>query len=418
MSRDPYEDYHLRRVVNASGTLTAYGQSVILPAAVDAMAAAAPLFFEMDQLHARAGQLIARLSGAEAGFVTSCAAAGLTLGIAACMTGVDPGKIAQLPDAGGMKDEVLIQLGHCVDYGAPVTQGIRLAGAKAKTVGTVNGTARRLFDAGFSPQTVAAMYVVSHHTVQYGQLPLEAFVDTAHAHGVPVVVDLAAEEHMLPQVVAAGADLVICSGHKHFRGPTSGVMAGRRDLIQAAYAQNRGIGRGMKIGKEGIIGLMAALEAWDSGYVQAQQEAEKARVLRFVERLRGVAGVTAEVVWPAPDPFPIMRAKVSVDPAHAGLTAMALSVLLAEGDPTVKTRGHHVDEGYFLIDPFNLTDAEMDFIAARIAAIAAQPPQEKAAAVARLAGLSAADLWARQGDWPYFAPGQTSVEFWRERVDA
>jgi L-seryl-tRNA(Ser) seleniumtransferase len=262
------------------------------------------------------------------------------------------------------------------------------------------------------------MYVVSHHTVQYGQLPLEAFVETAHAHGVPVVVDLAAEEHMLPQVIAAGADLVICSGHKHFRGPTSGVMAGRRDLIQAAYAQNRGIGRGMKIGKEGLLGLMAALEAWDSGYVQAQQEAEKARVLRFVERLRDVVGISAEVVWPAPDPFPIMRAKVSVDPARAGLTAMALSVLLAEGDPTIKTRGHHVDEGYFLIDPFNLTDAEMEFIAARIEAILAQPLAQKEAVVARLAGLSAADLWARQGDWPYFLPSQTSEEFWRARAIA
>lgn len=409
MSRDPTEDYHLRRVVNASGTLTAYGQSVILPAAVEAMAAAAPLFFEMDQLHARAGQVIARLSGAEAGFVTSCAAAGLTLGVAACMTGTDPAKIAQLPDAGGMQDEVLIQLGHCVDYGAPVTQGIRLAGAKVKQVGTVNGTAAGLFAANFTPQTVAAMYVISHHTVQYGQIPLAAFVEIAHRHGVPVIVDLAAEEHMLPQVIATGADLVICSGHKHFRGPTSGVMAGRRDLIQAAYAQNRGIGRGMKIGKEGILGLMAALEAWESGYVQEQQEAEKARVQRFVTQLQGVEGIHAEVMWPAPDPFPIMRAKVTVDPARAGLTAMALSVLLAEGEPTIKTRGHHVDEGYFLLDPFNLTDAEMDYIAERILAIASLPHVQKEAVVARLAGLSAADLWARQGDWPYFTPEQARL---------
>src|SRR5690606_6177899 len=97
-----------------------------------------------------------------------------------------------------------------------------------------------------------------------------------------------------------------------------------------------------------------------------------------------------------------MRAKVTVDPAQAGLTAMALSVLLAEGDPTIKTRGHHVDEGYFLLDPFNLTDAEMDYIANRLLEIAALSQTEKAATVARLAGMSAADLWARQGDWPYF----------------
>ena len=90
MNRDFYEEYHLRRVINASGTLTTYGQSAILPRAVEAMQEAAPLFFEMNVLHARASELIAQISGAEAGFVTSCAAAGITIGIAACMTGTDP----------------------------------------------------------------------------------------------------------------------------------------------------------------------------------------------------------------------------------------------------------------------------------------------------------------------------------------
>ncbi|HXF63257.1 MAG TPA: aminotransferase class V-fold PLP-dependent enzyme, partial [Caldilineaceae bacterium] len=328
----------------------------------------------------------------------------LTLAVAACMTGIDPAKIAQLPDTTGLKDEVLIQLGHCVDYGAPVTQGIRLAGAKVKTVGTVNGTTRSLFAASITPQTVAAMYVISHHTVQHGQIPLQTFIETAHAQGVPVLVDMAAEEHMLREVITAGADLVICSGHKHFRGPTSGILAGRRDLIQAAYAQNRGIGRGMKIGKEGILGLMAALEAWERGYIHEQQEAEKARIRRIVARLAGLEGIEVTEVWPGPDPYPIMRAKVTVDPARAGLTAMALSVLLAEGDPSIRTRSHHVDEGYFLLDPFNLSDAEADFICERIAEIAARPQAEKEAAVRRLAGLSGADLWGRGDEWPYFTP--------------
>ena len=161
------------------------------------MSAALPLFFEMDVVHARASAAIAAATGAEAGFVTACAAAGITVGIAACMAGSDPARIAQLPDASGMKDEVLIQLGHCVDYGAPVTQGIRLAGAKARPIGTVNGTARALFAASITPQTVAAMYVVSHHTAQYGCIPLSAFVETAHEQGVPVVVDAAAEASKL-----------------------------------------------------------------------------------------------------------------------------------------------------------------------------------------------------------------------------
>jgi L-seryl-tRNA(Ser) seleniumtransferase len=206
----------------------------------------------------RASELIAKVSGADAGFVTSCAAAGITIGIAACMTGLDPAKIAQLPDAGDMKNEVIMQMGHAVDYGAPVMQGIRLAGAQVKLVGTINGTARNLLAASFTPRTVAAVYVISHHTAQFGCVPLEAFVETAHANGVPVLVDMAAEEHMLPKVIAAGADIVVCSGHKHFRAPTSGIMAGKMALMQAAYAQKRGIGSGMKNGKEAIIASLTA----------------------------------------------------------------------------------------------------------------------------------------------------------------
>lgn len=402
--RDVYEEYHLRRVINASGTLTAYGQSVILPAARELMAEVGGRFFEMNELHGRASAVIARVSGAEAGFVTSCAAAGITIAVAACMAGTDAGRIAQLPDTTGMRNEVLIQMGHAVDYGAPVTQGIRLAGASARVIGTVNNTARSLLDAAFNERTAAAVFVISHHTIQYGYVPLQAFVESAHAHGVPVIVDMAAEEHMLADVIAAGADLVIASGHKHFRAPTSGIMAGRMDLIQAAYAQNRGIGRGMKIGKEGIFGLIAALEDWERGGYREQQEAEKRLVQRIVTRLADVPGIRAEALWPEPDPYPIMRARVTVDPAQAGLNAMALSVALAEGDPTIKTRGHHVEEGYFLLDPFNLTEAEGDYICDRIREIVAWSAARKAEAVAQVAGLSVADLWARSGPWPYHAP--------------
>jgi D-glucosaminate-6-phosphate ammonia-lyase len=395
-----FEDLELRRVINASGTLTTYGQSAALPQAIEASSVMLPEFVELDVLHARASQIIAELTGSEAGFVTACAAAGLTLSVAACMTGTNPARIFQLPDTMGMKDEVILQLGHAVNYGAPVEQGIRLAGANVKFVGTVNGTSRSLLDASFSEKTAAAMFVESHHTVQYGYVPLPTFVEVAHSHGVPVIVDAAAEESLLPEMIAAGADLVVCSGHKHFRAPTSGVMAGRLDLIQAAHAQNRGIGRGMKIGKEGIVGLIVAMKAWSEMDHEARQEAEKSRVQRMVDRLAVIPGITAEALWPEPDVYPISRAKISVDPATAGLSAMALSVSLAQGNPTIKTRGHHVEEGYFLLDPFNLTDPETDVICARIEAILAQSPGQKAKTMDELAGLSVADLWAQQGTWP------------------
>ncbi len=404
MSRDIYEDYHLRRVVNGSATLTTYGQTAIHPAAVEAMTSASGLFFEMNKLHARASELIAEVSGAEAGFVTACSSAGITLAIAACMTGTDVAKIAQLPDTSGMKDEVVMQMGHAVDYGAPVTQGIRLAGAKVKLVGTVNGTSRALLAGSIGPNTVAAMYVISHHTAQFGCVPLEAFVETAHAAGVPVVVDAAAEEHLLSDVVASGADLVIVSGHKHFRAPTSGIVAGKMTLIQATYAQNRGIGRGMKIGKEGILGLMAALEAWSKGYYREQEEAQTRRVERIIDQLSGLPGIYPTLEYPATKAFPVMRARITVDPEAAGLNAMALTQLLAEAEPSVRVRAHHAEEGYFFIDPFSLTDADADFVAQRIREIMTQPAEAKRASVAALAGLSMADIHSRSGVWPYYEP--------------
>jgi D-glucosaminate-6-phosphate ammonia-lyase len=401
MARDLYEELHLRRVVNASGTLTAYGQSVALPEVAAAVADALLCFFEMDVLHARASQTISRVSGAQAGFVTASAAAGITIAVAACMAGTDPAQIAQLPDTTGMKNEVLIQMGHCCNFGAPVTQMIRLAGAEVKIIGTINGCSRALMAASLSERTAAALYVISHHTVQYGMISLHAFIDTAHQQGVPVIVDAAAEEHLLPEVIAACADLVVCSGHKHFRAMTSGLMAGRLELIQACYAQNRGIGRGMKIGKEGIIGLITALEIWAQTDHEARRDAEKARVQHCVERLRHLEGIHASQLWPEPDPYPIARVKIRVDPEACGLNAMVLSLLLSEGDPSIKTRAHHVDEGYFLLDPFTLTDAEMAFICQRIEEIVNLPDQEKAAVMQRFADLTSSDLWQRRGAWPY-----------------
>lgn len=397
-----YEKYHLRPVINGSGTLTAYGQSSARPEAIEASAQALPLFFEMDHLHARASEAIARISGAEAGFITACAAAGITLSIASCMAGTDPARVAQLPDAYGMKNEVLIQFGHCCNFGAPITQMIRLAGAQVRTVGTVNGTGRDLLAASFGPETVAAVYVISHHTTQYGMVPLADFVEIAHAAGVPVVVDAAAEEALLSESIEAGADIVICSGHKHFRGPTAGVVAGRLELIQGCYAQNRGIGRPMKIGKEGVLGMLAALEVWEKEDSAAARAEECDRVDVAVAHLSGVEGIGARPEIPPSTTFPITRLRVEVEPA-AGLSALALVTLLAEEDPSIRVRGHHVDEGYFFVDPFVLTKEEMLYICERIEAIVSLPEEEKARIRSRFDSESGGEQWTHRPEWPFYS---------------
>ncbi len=169
------------------------------------------------------------------------------------MTGSDLAAIERLPDTTSLKNEVLIQAGHMVSYGAPVEQGIRLAGARVVPVGQATSARKYQLRGAIKERTAAALYVVSHHTVQYGLIPLDEFVEVCHARGVPVMVD-AASEYDLKGFLAAGADVALYSSHKFLGGPTGGIVAGRTELVRAAYLQNSGIGRGMKIGKEGMVG--------------------------------------------------------------------------------------------------------------------------------------------------------------------
>lgn len=253
----------LRPIINVSGTMTALGASIAVPEAISAVAAILTEFVEIDDLQRRASAAIIRLCGAEAGFVTASCSAAITLGIAGTMTGDDLAAIERLPDTAGLKHEVIIQAGHMVSYGAPIEQAIRLTGATVVPVGQATSTRGYQLAGTLNERTAAAVYVVSHHTVQRGMLGLPAFAELCHARGVPVIVD-AASEYDLRGFLVAGADLVCYSAHKFLGGPTAGIVAGRRKpLIRAAYLQNRGIGRGMKVGKEGIAGTIAALDAWE-----------------------------------------------------------------------------------------------------------------------------------------------------------
>ena len=285
----------LRPVINVSGTMTSLGASICVPEAIDAVVAILPQFVEIDRLQAKASTVIARLTGAEAGAVTASASAGVTTSIAACMTGSDRARIEQLPDITGMKHEVLIQQGHMVNYGAPLDQAIRLSGATVIPVGQVTEAHAYQLEGKINERTAAAVYVVSHHAVDYGQIPLARFCEICHRHAVPVIVD-AASEYDLQGFLAAGADLVVYSAHKFLGGPTAGIIAGRLPLVRAAYLQNYGIGRGMKVGKEGIVGAMAALEAWEQRDHHAIRERETGYLKLWQEKFSDRAGVRVEII--------------------------------------------------------------------------------------------------------------------------
>jgi L-seryl-tRNA(Ser) seleniumtransferase len=365
MTEDIRSRIGLRPVINVSGTMTSLGASIVVPEAVEAMAAILPQFVEINDLQRKASAIIARLTGGEAGFVTASCSSGISLAVAGAITGNNLLAIEKLPDTAPEKNEVLVQMGHVVSYGAPVDQAIRLGGGKVVLIGQATSTHRYHMENAITEKTAAAVYVVSHHVVDYGLLHLSEFVEIAHAKGVPVIVD-AASEYDLKLFLATGADVVLYSGHKFLGGPTSGIVAGEKELVRNAFLQNMGIGRGMKVGKESIYGVMAALEAWEKRDHAGIRERETSYLHLWKETLDGRPGVTA-LIEPDPTNNPLDRLRVIVDAEQTHITAWDLTTALAKGNPPIITRDHEVEHRYFYLDPCNLHPGQETIVASRLA---------------------------------------------------
>ncbi|MGO7654642.1 aminotransferase class V-fold PLP-dependent enzyme [Rhizobium ruizarguesonis] len=365
MSTDIRPSLGLRPVINVSGTMTSLGASIVVPEAISAMASMLPHFVEINDLQRKASAVIARLTGGEAGFVTASCSAGISLAVAGAITGNNLLAIERLPDVVSEKNEVLVQMGHVVSYGAPVDQAIRLAGGKVVLVGQATSTHRFHVENAITDKTAAAVYVVSHHVVDYGLLNLKEFVEIAHAKGVPVIVD-AASEYDLRIFLEQGADIALYSGHKFLGGPTSGIVAGRKELVRHAFLQNMGIGRGMKVGKESIFGVMAALEAWENRDHAGIRERETGYLNLWKRTLDGRPGLTA-LIEPDPTNNPLDRLRLIVDPEQAHITAWDLADALAKGSPPIIVRDHEVEHRYFYLDPCNLHPGEEKIVAERLA---------------------------------------------------
>ncbi|MGP4805294.1 aminotransferase class V-fold PLP-dependent enzyme [Agrobacterium cavarae] len=365
MSDDIRTKMGLRPVINVSGTMTSLGASIVVPEAIEAMAAILPQFVEINDLQRKASAVIARLTGGEAGFVTASCSAGISLAVAGTITGPDLLAIERLPETSTPKNEVLVQMGHMVSYGAPVDQSIRLAGGKVVMIGQATSTHRYHMENAITDRTAAAVYVVSHHVVDYGLLNLKEFVEIAHAKGVPVIVD-AASEYDLRLFLEQGADIALYSGHKFLGGPTSGIVAGKKELVRNAFLQNMGIGRGMKVGKESIFGVMAALEAWEKRDHVGIRERETGYLNLWKETLSDRPGITA-LIEPDPTNNPLDRMRVIVSPQEAHITAWDLAARLRTGPTPIIVRDHEVEHHYFYLDPCNLHPGQERIVAARLA---------------------------------------------------
>lgn len=356
----------LRPVINAAGTMTVIGASSAHPEAMAAVSDILSRFVWIDELQRVASKTIARLCGSEAGIVTASTSGAVTISIAASMTGIDRAAVARLPDTQGLRNEVVILQGHLLNYGAPIEQAIRLSGARIRPVGQATSSTEFELDSAFGPNTTAALYVVSHHAASYGMIPLPRFAAIAHAHGVPVIVDAAAE-YDLRGFLAQDADLALYSAHKFLRAPTAGIIAGRRDLVRACYLQNGGIGRGFKVGKEGIAGAIAALEAWERTDHAATRAREKTVLDHWIEALGNRDGVATTIIAD-PTGNPVDRVRVAIDPARAMITAWDMTTTLASGNPSIAVRAEDLEHAYFELDPCNLNLDEAKVVAGRILA--------------------------------------------------
>ena len=370
-----YQALGLQDVIVATGNFTELGGSLMPGEVLEAMRDAARSFVSMRALHERAGQVIADVTGAEAGYVTSGAAAGLALGTAACMTGSDPAAIQQLPDTEGLKNEIVIHKAHSNHY----NRMMRLAGAKIKEVGY--GAHRTLpwqFESALDERSAAVVYVVAQFLVTQTALPLPEVAGIARAKGVPVIVDAANElppVENLRKFIEMGADLVIFSGGKDLQGPQpSGFICGREDLIAACAlngAPNHGIGRAMKVGKEEIVGLVAALKR----YVRLDHEARIARweqsVSVIVEGLDDIERLRVRRVFPDYTGRPVPRAWLTWDEEAAGLSKQQVLNALATATPSIRVLEEYAGKG-LLIDPTTLLDGQDAIIAERLRAIFAR----------------------------------------------
>ncbi len=367
-----YRDLGLQEVIVATGNFTELGGSLMPAEVLEAMQDAARSFVSLRALHEKAGQVIADLTGAEAGYVTSGAAAGLVLATAACMTGCNPAAIQQLPDTAGLKDEVVIHKAHSNHY----NRTFRLTGAKIKEVGY--GAHRTLpwqLESALDERSAAVIYVVAQFLVTRTALPLPEVLRIARAKSVPVIVDAANE---LPPVenlrsfIEMGADLVIFSGGKDLQGPQpSGFICGRQDLIAACAlngSPNHGIGRPMKVGKEEIVGLVAALKR----YVRLDHKARIAgwerKVALIVDGLSDIEHLRVSRVFPDYTGRPVPRAWLTWDEETAGLTKQEVLDALAEGSPAIRVMEEYAGKG-LLIDPTTLLDGQETIITERLRTI-------------------------------------------------
>jgi L-seryl-tRNA(Ser) seleniumtransferase len=334
VGRDIYKDLGVSTFINAGEPFTSLSGGPIRQEVKDAMTQAEKSYVRLMDVQNAVGRHLAGLLGAGGAMITAGAASGLTLGTAACMTGKDPIKIKRLPDVEGMPDQVIIQKAHRYDY----EHAVRNCGVKMIEV-----ESREQLVNAIGPKTACLLF--NNRWNANGQIRHEGFVEIGKAHGIPTFNDCASDvppADNLTKFTKMGFDLVTFSGGKNLRAPSStGLLIGRNDLIEAAKMNHEPeddvIGRGMKVNKEEMIGLMVAIELClkedpDPIFVESQK-----RLDFIAEKLSSIPGLTMEMFEP-PVSYKVPHLRITWDEKGSRPSPDQLRRLLRQGNPPIVTR--------------------------------------------------------------------------------
>lgn len=357
-----FKRFGLKEVINASGKMTALGGSTVSEEVAETLKEASQNYVNIDEKMAFTGRVIAEVTGAEDGCPTTGAAAGIAISTAAVIAGENLALIERIPNTDGLKNEIIVQKGQQIHFGASIAQMISLGGGKVVEVGQANKVEEEHIEGAINEGTAALMYIKSHHTIQKGMQSIATMITIAKKHQIPLIIDAAAEEDFT-KYIAMGADIVIYSGGKALEGPTSGFICGTEAFMKACRKQYQGIGRPMKIGKEGMAGLVVALRQYATK--TAEVESQLSKMHKLCEDLKEVPGLTCSVKQDEAG-REIYRANIEVDSEKAGMTAEALLHRLESGNPAIFLRHHYVNVGILSVDPRPLFEGQEEIIAAQI----------------------------------------------------
>lgn len=390
-----YETWGLAPIINVSGAVTRLGGAPMPAAVLEAFCAAAAESVPLDELQGAASRAIAEATGAEAGLVTAGAAAGLTLGAAAILTGYNLGRMEKLPQTDDFPNEFVMAREQRNGY----DHAVRAAGARLVEAGfheiIAGAGVRRAeaweFEAAFGPRTAGVFYVYDAQ----GRPPLAEVVARAHARNLPVLVDAAGElppRTNLRSILATGVDLVTFSGGKGIRGPqATGILCGRRDLIGAAAVQmldmddhfelwqppatlidknklggipRHGIGRALKVSKEQIAALLTALKLFTSGAYDQELPAMRRHLEKVAAALEG-RPVRCRLQVPA-DGQSLPLLEIALDEAALGRSAVDICRALRQGRPSVHVRHDLLADAKLAINPLHLNEERTTLLIQRL----------------------------------------------------